>query len=176
MHDGDRGTEKSARSHDTAVETRPADPTASAFGGGLRFYKKRSWGDRVVLEMGRNPNQTSTNRTRTRVLPTTEPNPNREVKKTRKNRILPEPYVYTTRTEHEPNFFKKLLGTRTEPNHYQSKYSNRTRTHNFVFFLITGLHSRETANGMPLLRNCAVMEWSALLNGTENELKLSRTN
>ena len=102
MHDGDRGTEKSARSHDTAVETRPADPTASAFDGGLRFYKKRSWGDRVVLEMGRNPNQTSTNRTRTRVLPTTEPNPNREVKKTRKNRILPEPYVYTTRTEHEP--------------------------------------------------------------------------
>jgi len=51
----------------------------------------------------------------------------------------PEPFIYSTQTEHKPNFFK-VLRTRTESN----PYPQRTQTHNFGFFPISTLNPIQT--------------------------------
>jgi len=52
-----------------------------------------------------------------------------------KNQTLPEPYVYRTQTEHQPNFLK-VVRTRTEPNPNQQRTPTEqwTRIVNIRFF------------------------------------------
>ena len=93
--------------------------------------------------MGKNPIPTRTNRTRTQVLPRTEPNqkvkmyknPNRTL--LRKSRTEPEPHVYRTRSEPEPIF--KVLRTRTEPNTYHQRTGTETRAQHFGYFPISNI-------------------------------------
>ena len=100
--------------------TRPICVDASVFPTGARCMVT-GWGstanvgtDDSYVEMGRNPNPARAKRTRTQVLPRTEPNGNRKAKKcartrpdpnkTEQNRTEPESYVYRTVTERERNF------------------------------------------------------------------------
>ena len=55
----------------------------------------------------------------------------------RLTRIEREPYVYRTRIEHEPDYFKSIQEDPKRTETLSSNNPNRTRTQNFEFFHIS---------------------------------------